>query len=151
LWAHGAAQATVEYGIEPHPAVLFVLDRRSELQHRLWRGQAELLLPTLDGIRLDVCSYLTRIYGPEWPVKWRRPDHPREEKAVLENPLACEWGYLEWLIKECFELRQEQRWLRLVTPASRIRNTIAHSRTISYSEYELVLQQHRRFVETTSR
>jgi len=149
LWAHGAAHATEEYGIELHSAALSVLDHRSELQHRLWRGQAELLLPIIDGIRLDLCSYLTRSYGRDWPVKWFQPEHPREEAAVRENPLACEWSYLDWLVRECSALQQERRWLPLITPASRVRNTIAHYRTISCGEYELVLDQYRRFVEAT--
>lgn len=150
LWAHGAAHATEEYGIELHSAALSVLDYKSELQHRLWRGQAELLLPILDGIRLDLCSYLTRLYGRDWPVKWFQPEHPREAAAVRENPLACEWSYLDWLVRECSALQQERRWLPLITPASRVRNTIAHYRTVSCGEYELVLDQYWRFVEATS-
>ena len=151
LWAHGAAHATEEYGIELNPAALFVLDRKSELQHRLWRGQAELLLPALDGIRLDLCSYLTSFYGPDWPVKWFQPEHPDEQAAVRESPLACGWGYLEWLIKNCFWLQRERRWLPLIVPASRVRNSIAHYQTVSRSEYEQVLEQHKQFVEATCR
>jgi hypothetical protein len=47
LWAQGVVQSTTEYGIELHPSALCVLNRSAELQHRLWRGQAHLLLPTL--------------------------------------------------------------------------------------------------------
>lgn len=149
LWAYGAVQATEEYGIELHPTALHVLGRQSELEHRLWRGQAELLLPMLDGIRLDVCSYLTRSYGKEWPVKWFKPEHPDDEAAVRENPLACQWGYLEWLIKNVPQLARECRWLSLITPAARTRNAVAHYRVVSRGDYEHVLEQYRRFVEAT--
>ncbi|PKN60690.1 MAG: hypothetical protein CVU53_01795 [Deltaproteobacteria bacterium HGW-Deltaproteobacteria-11] len=149
LWAQGAAHTTVEYGIELHPTALYVLGRRTELDHRLWRGQAELLLPALDSIRLDICSYLTRSYGTEWPVKWFKPEHSDEEAAVRESPLACQWGYLEWLIKNCPHLSRERRWLPLIAPASRARNAIAHFRTVSRGDYEHVIEQYQRFAERT--
>lgn len=149
LWAHGVVHATDEYGIELHPTALYVLGRRSELDHRLWRGQAELLLPVLDSIRLDVCSYLTRSYGREWPVKWFKPEHPEDEIAVRENPLTCQWGYLEWLIKNCPQLSRERRWLSLITPAARARNAVAHYRVVSRGDYEHILLQHRQFAEAT--
>lgn len=149
LWAQGAVHATVEYGMELHPGALFVLGLQSELDHRLWRGQAELLLPILDSIRLDICSYLTSFYGKEWPVKWSKPEHPDDEAAVRENPLACQWGYLEWLIRNSAHLLRERPWLSLITPASRTRNAIAHYRTVSRGDYEHVIEQYRRFVEAT--
>ena len=150
LWAHGVAHATEEHGVELHAAALYVLEDRAGFQHRLWRGQAELLLPTLDGIRLNVCTYLTRLYGPDWPVRWYQPWRPEDEAAVRENPLACEWGYLDWLIRNASALNQERRWLPLVSPAARIRNTVAHYRTVSSREYEQVLGQYWRFVDETS-
>ena len=55
LWAHGAIGWTLEYGIELHTAALAVLQRHEALQHRLWRGQTELLLPFIDQIRLALC------------------------------------------------------------------------------------------------
>jgi hypothetical protein len=150
LWAHGAVHATDEYGIELHPTALHVLGCQSELQHRLWRGQAELLLPALDSIRLDVCSYLTRSYGREWPVRWFKPEHPDEEAAVCENPLACQWGYLEWLIRNCPQLARERRWLSLITPAARARNAVAHYRVVSRGDYEHIVEQHKQFAEATT-
>lgn len=150
LWSRGAVHATHEYGVELHPSALHMLGRQSELQHRLWRGQAELLQPALDSIRLDFCSYLTRSYGREWPVRWLQPEHPDEEAAVRENPLACQWGYLEWLIRNCPQLSRERRWLSLITPAARARNAVAHYRVVSRGDYEHIMLQHRQFAEATA-
>jgi hypothetical protein len=145
LWAQGALCATEEYGIELHPAALHVLGWHSELDRRLWRGQAELLLPVLDSVRRDVCSYLTSLYGRDWPVKWAKPEHPDEETAVRADPLACQWGYLEWLIRNCPQLERERRWLSLIMSAARVRNDIAHYRHVSQSQYEHVMEQYERF------
>lgn len=150
LWAQGALYFTEEHGIELHTAALAMLGRHHELRHRLWRGQAELVLPVLDSIRLELCSYLTRFYGNDWPVKWHQPDRPEDASAVRENPLACGWGYLDWLIRNCSGLQREQRWLTLITPAAQMRNEIAHYRTITRSEFEHVFAQYRRFVKATS-
>lgn len=150
LWAQGALYSTQEHGIELHSAALALLGRQHELRHRLWRGQAELVLPVLDAIRIQLCSYLTRFYGNDWPVKWYQPDHPDEASAVRKNPLTCQWGYLEWLIRNCWGLQRERRWLTLVTPAAQIRNEIAHYRIINRSEFENVFAQYQRFVEATS-
>lgn len=146
LWAQGALYSTEEHGIELHTAALAILGRHHELRHRLWRGQAELVLPILDNIRLELCNYLTRQYGNDWPVKWDEPDHPDEASAVRENPLACGWGHLGWLIRKCSGLQSERRWLSLITSAAQIRNEIAHYRTITRSDFEHVFAQYRSFV-----
>ena len=80
----------------------FCLTARANFSIASGAAQAELLLPTLDGIRLDLCGYLTRLYGTDWPVKWFQPEHPRDEAAVRENSLACEWGYLDLAGQELF-------------------------------------------------
>lgn len=149
LWAHGAACATEEYGLELHPSALYALGLDRELQHRLWRGQSELLLPILDAIRLDVCSYLTHYYGDDWPLKWSEPDHPDEAAALRESPLACGWGYLEWLVRNCPALSRERRWISFISSAAHIRNAMAHYRTVSRSHYEQLVDQHQRFIQMT--
>jgi hypothetical protein len=136
LWAHGALGATIEYGQELHPAALAVLGRDEELQHRLWRGQSEILLPSIDQIRLHLCDHLTRAYGHDWPVRWRLPVSPEEELAVRGSPLACQWGHLEVLLKYCTPLRAERHWLPVASLARWIRNEIAHYRAITFRDFE---------------
>lgn len=136
LWAHGALSWTPEYGFEVHVAALAVLGRNEEVKHRLWRGQAKLLLPMIDHTRLTLCSYLTKRYGYDWPVRWHQPSSPDELVAVQSNPLACQWGYLEWLLRNCNHLRTERAWTRMATLAHWIRNEIAHYRPITFRDFE---------------
>lgn len=150
LWAQGLVYATDEYGIELHPAALLALGRYDELERRLWREQAGFLFPVLDSIRLDICNYLTERYGKDWPVKWAKPERSEEEEEVRKDPLACQWGYLEWLIRSCNQLARERRWLELISSATAARNAIAHYRTVSQRDYEHILEQYGRFVDTVS-
>lgn len=135
LWARGMLSWTPEYGLELHAAALVVLGRKSELWHRIWRGQSKLLLPLLDGIRLKICDSLTRSYGFNWPVRWFAPIYQEEEMAVKKSPLACQWGHLEYLLNNCQNLRSERRWLSVIKPARRIRNELAHYRPISFDDF----------------
>lgn len=147
LWARGSAGSTPEYGVELSAAALAALHRDKEVWHRLWRGEAELLLPLLDQARLVLCDHLTDRYGQEWPVKWSLPDRPEDEAAVRNNPLACQWGYLEWLVKNCAPLREEQRWLTLIRNATQVRNAIAHYEPVGYGRFEFVVREFDRFKE----
>jgi len=143
MWACGAAYMTVEYGVEIHPSVLALCHMEEQLAHRLWRGQAELILPLIDQIRLQLCGYLTTKYGEGWPSLWELPESPEEQKAVIENPLAAEWGYLDRLLKSRRELHAERRWQALLPTARRLRNQIAHYQPIHYHEFEAFLNQTR--------
>lgn len=143
LWACGAVYTTVEYGIEIHPSVLALCHMEEQLIHRLWRGQAELILPLIDQIRLRLCEHLTTKYGARWPTRWELPESPEEQEAVIENPLAAEWGYLTWLLKSRGELRAEHRWASVSATARRVRNQIAHYQPIHYHDFEAFLNQTR--------
>jgi hypothetical protein len=136
LWAHGLIGWTLEYGLELHPAALAVLERREELQHRLWRGQAELLLPCIDQIRLALCDTLTRTHGPDWPVRGYLPESPEEDASVRHSPLACQWGHLEVLLRHGAFLRAERHWLPLASIARWVRNEIAHYRPVTFRDFE---------------
>jgi uncharacterized protein (DUF952 family) len=136
LWAHGAISWTPEYGPELHVAAMAVLEQTEEVQHRLWRGQAELLLPLIDQVRLKLCSILTYQHGDDWPIRWHLPANPEELKEVKESPLATQWGYLEWLLRKCRQLVAHQSWLPLVSLGRWIRNEIAHYRPIEFHDFE---------------
>jgi len=66
-WAVGLLQVTPEHGMELNAAGLCLLGRGAEVRHRLWRGQAAMLLPMLDDTRLKMCAQLTCDYRREWP------------------------------------------------------------------------------------
>lgn len=136
LWARGVLNWTPEYGTELHTAALALLERTEDLQHRLWRGQASLLLPLIDNVRLTLCRHLSRQYGHDWPVRWYQPDVAEEAAAVRDNPFACQWGHLAWLLKNCDFLREE-RGLRSVVDLTRwTRNQLAHYRPVTLSDFD---------------
>ncbi len=138
LWAHGALSYTSEHGIELHSAALAALGRDHDVHHRLWRGQSTLLLPLLDDVRLRLCDHLTAQYGSSWPMRWGSPPQLDEWCAVQENPRACGWGHLKWLLFNILELRREARWCDLVSEAWRTRNDLAHYRCVPFERFLLL-------------
>lgn len=147
LWAHGLLSVTPEYGIELHVAALAALDRTEEIRHRLWRAQARALLPLIDHVRLQICEEFTRVYGRDWATRYRLPPSDEEEQAVRDSPLACQWGHLEWLVKNCGELRAASRWRSLISLCRWVRNEIAHYRPVGFRDFESL----RREIDRTMR
>lgn len=141
LWARGAVYTTVEYGIEIHPSILALRDMTEQIVHRVWRGQAELVLPLIDQVRLRLCDHLTRQYGEDWTTKWGLPDSAEQQEAIKDSPYAAEWGYLDWLLKSRSELRAESNWTSVASSARRLRNQIAHYQPVRYPEFERFLGQ----------
>ena len=95
-WAKGRLIYTPEHGLELHPSLLAHFDYRVEVEKRLWRGQAELLLPVLNEIRLKICTELTDAYGSDWPFQWRAPASGYESEQVKITPLATELGHIHY-------------------------------------------------------
>jgi len=136
LWANGVLTRTIEYGLELHAAALAQLDREKLLNHRLWRGQSRLLLPLVDQVRLTVCEHLTQRYGPDWPIRWELPLSEEEQKNVRKNPLACQLGYLDCLINQCWHLKKDRHFRSIIRRARWIRNEIAHYRPINFQVFQ---------------
>jgi hypothetical protein len=136
LWQMGVLYWTPEYGIELHTAALAALGEHHQIRHRLWRGQAELVLPALDGLRLRVCQRLMERYGENWQTRLVDADRQPDREDATTDSLAIEWGRLEWLMRNCSALRAEGRMLPLVAKARFIRNEIAHYKPITFSDYE---------------
>ena len=135
-WAHELVYWTPEYGIEISSAVLAVLDRREDLDHRIWRGQVGSLLPELDKTRLILCELLNRSYGCDWPYKWYEPETERELKDVKNSPFSCQWGHLTFLLHRR-ELYGKRDFKQLAHYSSNIRNKLAHYKPIEFAEYEI--------------
>lgn len=136
-WAHGALCWTPEFGLELHTAAVAELGMFDEVHHRLWRGQVGLLLPRLDRCRLFLCQHMTTKYGPSWPTRWLRPLDEVEDYAVSRNPFACQWGHLTRVLGCGYLRNRETHWLRCSQSALKIRNEIAHSRTVMFRDFEL--------------
>lgn len=144
VWARGMVHWTLEQGLQRHSAVLAQLNRQEALDHRLWRGQAGLLLPQIDEARLALCAHLSQRYGPDWPYKWQEPELDTERQAVRDTPFACQWGHLESLLWNCSKLERERRWSRLARWSRQIRNDLAHYRPVSLNDYERFCREVRR-------
>ena len=144
-WTRGMLYWTPEYGLECHSAVLALLDRIEIVEHRVWRGQAQLMLPQIDEVRLALCVHFTNSYGVDWPYRWLEPRIKEERQTVRQSPFSCQWGHLEFLLRECAALQSESRWYSLVHYARRIRNDLSHYRSISLHEYERLSGEVRRW------
>ena len=138
-WAGGGLVYTPEYGLELNPSFLAHTNHAVEVQKMVWRGQAELLLPTLNEIRLKVCIALTDKYGSNWPHKWGLPTSTHELEQVKITPLAAELGYLYNLFHSAagkqLPLINEDNLSKLVEVAREMRNLVAHNRPVVYQDF----------------
>jgi hypothetical protein len=141
LWSMGALIWTPEHGTELHPAALRPLGLQHELDHRIWRAQAALLLPLLDRVRLHICRQLTLICGPDWPWRYTEPLEDQEKELVRQNPMLCGLGHLAWLLHPQGKLRAHTQWHNLAAQARDVRNRIAHYQLVTLEEYLGIMQQ----------
>lgn len=141
LWSAGALYWTPEYGVQLNTAVLALMGKEKEIRHRLWRGQVEYLLPILDRVRLAVCERLTAFYGPAWPYQWEKPKYEEDYEAVKKDPMACELGYLHYLLKACGKMKRDKNLLPLISRAKSVRNELAHYRPVEYWQYERLMKE----------
>jgi hypothetical protein len=122
---------TPEYGEEIHSAIVAVQGDNREITHRLWRGQAALLLPLIDRTRMILCEQLSASYGDAWPSLVQNP----------ESGLCAELGAIEVALTTVLTWNSERdRWLRVVKLARHIRNNLAHYEPISYEDFALFWQ-----------
>ena len=141
LWAGGGLVYTREYGLEVHPALLAQHERRTSVEHMLWRGQSELLLPIVNEIRLKVCQDLTETYGSDWPVKWVPPHFEHDIEEVSCSPLGTELSHVNYLLQNLgmrnhrHDLYQKRFLGDLVLKAKTVRNEIAHNNPVSCQDF----------------
>jgi hypothetical protein len=135
FWANGLVNQTAEYGLEINTAALASIDRREAVAHRVWRGEAALLLPLLDALRLDLCTLLAKDFGPNWPEKLGWPQDQQEQTTVREDPYSAQWGYLSWLLRSAPPLRKALRLAQLSSQAWWIRNELAHYRPVAFAPF----------------
>ena len=143
-WANKAVYWTPEYGFEVSSAVLAVLDRNTDLDHRIWRGQLGSLLPELDRTRLLLCEHLNRAFGYDWPYKWYEPETERELLDVKKSPFACQWGHLTYLLHRK-ELYAKRHLKSLARCSSNIRNKLAHFEPVEFAEYQMYRSEKAKF------
>ena len=92
----------------PHIAHAVVAGEERVLPQRLWRGQAALVLPLVDELRLWTCERLHGMLGAGWALRWAKPLSSEEEALVVEDPLHCQFGHLKSIIQVA-SLRNDDR------------------------------------------
>jgi hypothetical protein len=137
FWLDGLVSSSIEYGVEVHPAALLVQGHTDRVRHRLWRGQVTLMLPLLDSIRLNMCQELTRRFGQGWPLRLTPPRTEEEVTALKVSALACEYGRLEFLLRQDGRLVDYRTsWQPLAARAKAVRNTLAHYQPVTFGDFE---------------
>ena len=141
LWACGGLVYTPEHGLEVHPALLARSDRRATVEHMLWRGQSELLLPLVNEVRLKVCQDFTATYGSNWPVRWVAPLNEQDEEEVRRSPLGTELGHVNYLLQNLgvhnprHDLFEKRSLGDLILRAKNLRNEIAHYNPVALRDF----------------
>ena len=140
LWAHGLLDHVDELGTIVSSAALAVLDDTEAIRHRMWRGQAALILPLLDEIRLDVCRNLLQSCGDLWITHWMGLDGVAANEMAA-NPFSAEWGQIEFSLQSAPRTAPSTvgRLLPAVQQARSVRNRLAHYTPVSFSDYTLLL------------
>lgn len=128
LWARGVLAHTVEHGLRLSSAALAVLGDTANLRHRLWQGQAALVLPLVNQVRLGACRHVT--------------GGAAARAAVSEiddiDPNALEWGPLKQRLRELPNPALRHLNSR-VEHAHQVRNTLAHYSLIRFTDFERLL------------
>lgn len=126
----GLLHWTHEHGLEAHSALLALLGRRPELEHRLWREQARLVLPELDILRLGLIRTFTEGLGDDWPTRWEQPQGEHDQARLDAGPWSCQWGYLDHLVQRVDAFSRWRDLRPLLRRLRDVRNSLAHFQPI---------------------
>lgn len=137
LWSKGIICRSGEHSWTYHSAFLAIQGRTDELKHRLWRGQARMLLPLLDEFRRSLCDLLSH-RSPDWHVQIQRASLNGATTYPLGGAYEAEWSELAGPLERC-----GRGIVAAADRARRIRNRIAHYDTVTFHEY-LEFWQHRK-------
>lgn len=140
LWASGGLALIQERGVEIHPALLARRGRRGDIANMLWRGQAEMLLPALNEIRLKICLDFTRTFGEDWSSKWW------DRRLPEGGHLGAELGYICSLFNFVGEgrghsLNEKRGMYPLASLARDLRNKIAHNEPVSFADFSALREE----------
>ena len=118
-----------------HSAALSLSGRRHTLEHRVWRGQAGVLLPMIDQVRIAVCEVLAA-RDPSW-LPYR---HKKEARLSLYD--ASSNSAELWTIESFLESQSAEPSLKRLKPmvsrVRRIRNSLAHYRPVEWEDFRAI-------------
>jgi hypothetical protein len=128
----------------PHLAHAVVAGDDHVLDRRIWRGQAALVLPLLDELRLWLCERLQSKLGDGWALRWARPQSVEEEALVRGDPLHAQFGHL-FAITDAAPLGADEKATlrKLAVLARDLRNDLAHYRPIRFTRFADLLAKGR--------
>lgn len=143
LWSDGILDWQAGRGVVVHSAAIAFTGDFLELQHRIWREHARVLLPALDRMRLDVCRYLDHSFP-----QWRGYCESRAEGYLSHDHLpAGEWEPVAEFtcILEFLNTRErhDSAWRTftdLIYSARDARNRLAHYTPLSRDQFITILQ-----------
>lgn len=127
-WLSGVVSCLRWWGIETHSSAVALLGQWQVLDHRVWRGQARVLMPLLDAVRITLCARLTKYLGPRWPDICP----PRDSSVVhgeVDDP-TTEWGHLLAIWRS-----SEVQRRRLGVPADDVRELWASRNCLAHHDY----------------
>ena len=125
LLSQGITVYTAEYGEEINSAALAALGKVEEIEHRIWRAQAALLLPMIDEVRRRICNHMTANYGDNWA---------EIDRQIYRPPL--EWGKLKIFFENLSrQFPEKDRWGSGIKQACWIRNQLSHYNPIQYNTF----------------
>ncbi|CEO90333.1 hypothetical protein SSCH_810005 [Syntrophaceticus schinkii] len=129
-------------GVFIHSATLALQGDTATLEHRIWRGQARVLLPLLDRVRQEICDYLNRNFKQKW-VSFceanRNPNLPGDascQNGVAEYSVIVDFFRLnESKSKVLKQLRRPVDYLRLA------RNNLAHYEPLGWLQFSQMISE----------
>jgi hypothetical protein len=142
LWCAGMANWNDNDGVFIHSATLALQGDTATLEHRIWRGQARVLLPLLDRVRQEICDYLNRNFKQKW-VSFceanRNPNLPGDascQNGVAEYSVIVDFFRLnESKSKVLKQLRRPVDYLRLA------RNNLAHYEPLGWLQFSQMISE----------
>jgi hypothetical protein len=136
VWASGGIVGSPEYGEEQHPCRLATCPDQQQIEHLLWRGQQQVLLPLVDHVRIAGCHHVSAKRGNHWQKQYITEDTNHEDRLRLEQgPFGADFGPL------CSELSslpdgRGGSTVALFRQVKAVRNQLAHYRALDYATFE---------------
>jgi hypothetical protein len=131
-WSQGLLFMGIEGAPEVSSAVLPRLGCDSWLDGRIWRAQANWLMPQLDSARRAICYCLSVKYGKAWPRRFPlRAQNSDEEDSLRRDPNSAQWGYLKDLFCSCIDPSRQYAVTNAIITSHGVRNELMHFRYVS--------------------
>lgn len=148
-WNEGMIDWSDETGLTVNSAALAVINDKSTINHRIWRGQSQKLLPIIDIIRLEVCDHLKNTYN-EWNEYCqncvRHPNNDYYSNMDISQPVA-EFADIIRFLSMTMRCLKNDRLRRHVDNLRKARNTLAHYVPLEFNKFEFLISELRNTIQ----